>query len=193
MSAGGSRLAILPLGLLTTNGECAIPRKPAPSPAELIEMQCGRSKFSSFSPNSYDRTEPNAGWTTVGLGEYPVCIMYVPRSWFPSFELSDRMTFRWCICLATVGRCSLIWTPEAEVAIGLNGPPFLSDSGLRSQVSMWLGPPPIQSKIRLLFCLRSCRALASSAPAKCRAGKASAVVAMCPRKWRRDIPLGTIK
>src|SRR4051812_25647411 len=81
----------------------------------------------------------------------------------------------------------------AEVAIGLNSPPFFSLSGFRSQVSMWLGPPPIQSTIRLLLFLRSCCALASKAPASCIAGTAIAVVAMCPMKWRRDIPAGTIR
>ena len=55
------------------------------------------------------------------------------------------MMFRWCICLATLGRCSVIFTPGAEVSIGLNGPPFFSLSGFRSQMSRWLGPPPIQS------------------------------------------------
>ena len=168
-----------------------MPRKPAPWPGELIAMQWGRSKFSSFSPSSYEQTEAKLGCTTVGLGAYPVCIMYVPRSWFPSFESSDRMMLRCCICLATLGRCSLISTPPAEVAIGLNGPPFFSLSGLRSQVSMWLGPPDIQSRMQLLFVLRSRWALASIAPKNCMAGTARVVVAMWPRKWRRDIPWGT--
>ena len=40
--------------------------------------------------------------------------------------------------------------PGAEVSIGLNGPPFFSLSGLRSQMSMWLGPPAIQSTMQLV-------------------------------------------
>ena len=56
------------------------------------------------------------------------------------------------------------------MAIGLNGPPFFSLSGFRSQVSMWLGPPPIQSMMQLCCRLRSCWALASSAPRNCMAG-----------------------
>ena len=46
----------------------------------------------------------------------------------------------------------------------------------------------------LLLRLRSCWALASrGAEANWMAGTAMAVVAMCPMKWRRDIPLGTIR
>ncbi len=52
----------------------------------------------------------------------------------------------WFITLATFGRCSLISTPSAAVLIGLNSPaPLLS--GLRSQVSLWLGPPSIHSRM----------------------------------------------
>src|SRR3954452_9808174 len=103
------------------------------------------------------------------------------------------MTLRWCICLATLGRCSQLLTPLAEVWIGLNGPPFFSLSGLRFHVSMWLGPPPIHSRMQLLFFLRAAAALASSEPRNWRAGRAIEVVARWPRKWRRDIPAGTIR
>src|SRR5262245_60500425 len=93
------------------------------------------------------------------------------------------------ICLAMLGRCALIITPLAEVSIGLNGPPFRSLSGLRFQVSMWLGPPDIQSRMQLLGFLRTgAAALASRAPRSWTAGTAMALVARCPRKWRRDIP-----
>ena len=61
--------------------------------------------------------------------------------------------------------------PEAAVFIGLNSPP-VEAPGLRSQRSMWLGPPPIQSRMQLLPCLRSCWALASSEPKNCIAGTA---------------------
>src|SRR5687768_11293027 len=57
-----------------------------------------------------------------------------------------RTTTPWCICLASFGRCSLISTPGALVLIGLNSPaPLLS--GLRSNVSLWLGPPSIHSRM----------------------------------------------
>ena len=72
---GGWRLATGAFGFCTTNGACAIPRKPAPWPGLLIAMQCGRSKFSSRSPSSTEQTEPKLGCTTVGFGAYPVCIM----------------------------------------------------------------------------------------------------------------------
>src|SRR5262249_8986053 len=52
----------------------------------------------------------------------------------------------WFISAATFGKCSLISTPSAAVLIGLNSPaPLLS--GLRSQVSLWLGPPSIQRRV----------------------------------------------
>src|SRR3954468_22787786 len=64
-----------------------------------------------------------------------------------------RTTTPWCITFATFGRCSLIWRPGTLVGIGLNSPaPLLS--GLRSKVSLWLGPPSIQSRMQLL-CLRA--------------------------------------
>src|SRR4051794_29549113 len=76
--------------------------------------------------------------------------------------------------------------------MGLNGPLFRSLSGFRFHVSMWLGPPAIQSRMQLLGRVRAgAAALASRAPRRWTAGRAMALVARCPRKWRRDIPLGT--
>ena len=52
------------------------------------------------------------------------------------------------ICLADSGRCSLIWMPLTLVGIGLNSPRYSAGaSGLRSQVSRWLGPPPFQIRM----------------------------------------------
>ena len=45
--------------------------------------------------------------------------------------------------------CSQTVTPSALVEMGLNGPP-VGAPGLRSQMSMLLGPPPIQSMIAAL-------------------------------------------
>ncbi len=87
------------------------------------------------------------------------------------------MIDRWCICLATLGRCSVIFTPGAEVSIGLNGPPFFSLSGLRSQMSRWLGPPPIHSTMMLRLDLRRLWALASRDEKNWTAGMPSAVEA----------------
>jgi hypothetical protein len=53
-----------------------------------------------------------------------------------------RMTPRCLAIAASFGRCSLIRIPGTAVSISLNGPPFLWP-GLRSQVSVWLGPPDI--------------------------------------------------
>src|SRR5437762_2328710 len=48
--------------------------------------------------------------------------------------------------LATLGRCSPIFRPGAEVWISLYGPP-LAWPGLRSHRSMVLGPPFIHSRM----------------------------------------------
>src|SRR5688572_28122704 len=53
-----------------------------------------------------------------------------------------RMRAPSCIHLAILGRCSLIWMPGTLVAMGLNSPPSLVP-GLRSKVSLWVGPPSI--------------------------------------------------
>ena len=51
--------------------------------------------------------------------------------------------------LGDLGQVLADLDPGAEVSIGLNGPPFFSLSGFRSQMSRWLGPPPIQSTMQL--------------------------------------------
>src|SRR5262245_41099801 len=53
---------------------------------------------------------------------------------------------------AHLGRYSQMRTPGNLVGIDANGPRIsLGISGLTSQVSMWLGPPAIQSRITLLL------------------------------------------
>ena len=52
---------------------------------------------------------------------------------------------------ASFGKCSLIRTPVAMVSIGLNSPRnSVGASGLGSNVSMWLGPPPSVIRIALV-------------------------------------------
>ncbi len=53
------------------------------------------------------------------------------------------MSFIW---LASLGRCSLIMMPGTAVSMALNSPP-LAWPGLGSNVSVWLGPPVIQSRM----------------------------------------------
>src|SRR5262245_19340933 len=60
-----------------------------------------------------------------------------------------RMMAAWSMSLATPGRCSLISMPGALVLIALNSPaPLLW--GLRSSVSLWLGPPSIHRRMQFL-------------------------------------------
>src|ERR1017187_8853175 len=89
--------------------------------------------------------------------------------------------------LATLGRCSVIFTPGADVSIGLKGPPFFSLSGFKSQMSRWLGPPPIHSTMQLRLAFLSCWAEAWSDEKNWIAGTPSAVEARCPIQCRRVI------
>src|SRR6202795_3659502 len=73
---------------------------------------------------------------------------------------------RCSMCLAILGKCSLIWMPETAVSIALKGPP-LACPGFRSKVSIWLGPPFIHRRMheRLRSGLVAfCCATASSQP-----------------------------
>src|SRR5262249_20657825 len=54
---------------------------------------------------------------------------------------------RWLASLAILGKYSLIWMPGTSVSIGWNGPPW-GCPGLRSKVSIWLGPPLIHSRMQ---------------------------------------------
>src|SRR5712692_2830224 len=68
--------------------------------------------------------------------------------------------------LAILCRCSLILMPATEVWISLNGPP-LAWPGFKSKVSVWLGPPFIQSRMqerRRSGCLAVSAARLSSQP-----------------------------
>jgi hypothetical protein len=58
----------------------------------------------------------------------------------------ERMMVMRSMWRATRGRCSLIRMPGALVGISRKGPP-LAWPGLRSKVSVWLGPPLIHSRM----------------------------------------------
>src|SRR3954471_19469458 len=60
-----------------------------------------------------------------------------------------RTIAAWCMSLDMFVQCSLISTPGALVLIGLKSPaPLLL--GLRSSVSLWLGPPSIHRRMQCL-------------------------------------------
>src|SRR5437588_1419131 len=58
----------------------------------------------------------------------------------------DRMTAMRSANRAIFGRCSLILMPGTLVAVSLKDPP-LAWPGLRSNVSIWLGPPFIHNRM----------------------------------------------
>src|SRR5437762_11005396 len=60
-----------------------------------------------------------------------------------------RMMPRSLMAAASLVKCSLIRNPGTAVAISFEGPPFLWP-GLRSQVSVWLGPPDIHRTMHAL-------------------------------------------
>src|SRR5262249_16655072 len=63
---------------------------------------------------------------------------------------------------AIFGRCSLIIRPGAEVCRSWNGPP-VGVPGLRSKVSIWLGPPSIHKRMHERLRLGARAASAASA------------------------------
>ena len=104
--------------------------------------------------------------------------------------LIDRTIDMWCICLAISGRCSQMATPSALVEICLNCPP-VGAPGFKSQRSIVLGPPPIQSKIAALCRFFRSVALASRELVNAVAGAAIAAdPARWLMKWRRFMPDG---
>src|SRR5205085_7390306 len=86
--------------------------------------------------------------------------------------------------LATLGRCSPIFRPGAEVWISLYGPP-LSWPGLRSHRSMVDGPPFIHSRMtdRFGFVLSAAAAWARR-PIQPEA-ETTVLTAPTRRRWRR--------
>ena len=134
------------------NAAFFMPRKPGPTRLPPTDMNAGRSMLATASASMlfrYDRTDPMCGASISGFGTRPVLIRKVPRLWSPSVVVSERMIDRFLNWAATFGRCSVIWTPDAAVSIGLCSPP-LALPGFMSQRSMVVGPPPIHRMTRLL-------------------------------------------
>ncbi len=86
------------------------------------------------------RPRPGSGSRCAG-GRWPAC--------GPTPACSCRAGSAACfISLANFGKCSLMRMPGTDVSIGLNSPRTSAGaSGLGSNVSMWLGPPAIQSRM----------------------------------------------
>src|SRR5690348_15595118 len=96
-----------------------------------------------------------------------------------------RMMAACSICRANRGKCSLIWMPGTEVGIGLNSPASFVP-GFMSNVSFWLGPPAIHSKMHVL-----CLTPDSAGSAAIRSSQPDIEVRAAPaadnrRKSRRD-------
>ncbi len=152
---GGWRLAISEFGFCTMNGAWVIPRKPGPDARRVDRDEVGQVDLDLRRPARTSRPRRSWDGRSSGSGRTRCASCRCRGRGCPSLEFSERMMFRCCICLATLGRCSQISTPgPAEVAIGWKSPPFFELSGCRLQVSSWLGPPPIQSRMQLLLVLR---------------------------------------
>src|SRR5437868_12576601 len=88
-------------------------------------------------------TEPRHGYWTAGVGLLPVVMKTVAGPCDGMVWASERTMVALSITAAIFGRCSLISTPLALVAMGLNSPLMPSGAlGLRSHMSMVAGPPP---------------------------------------------------
>ncbi len=90
---------------------------------------------------------------------------------------------------ASRGRCSLIRIPGTAVSIALNSPP-LAWPGLGSKVSIWLGPPVIQSRMHDLRRDGCPAASAASDSIQPEVEKPTTPAAASFRAWRRDSPPG---
>src|ERR1700676_4888661 len=78
---------------------------------------------------------------------------YLARPWAPSVVDMPRTITASFVSLANCGRFSLISMPGTAVGIGLYSPPS-AVPGLRSKVSLWLGPPSIHRRMHdLCFAL----------------------------------------
>src|SRR5260221_2652737 len=75
----------------------------------------------------------------------------------------ERMMASLSARLASWGKCSEKGMRATLVAISLNGPP-LAWPGLRSQVSIWLGPPFIHSRMQARLRAGSLAVSAASQP-----------------------------
>ena len=82
---------------------------------------------------------------------------------------------------ACFGRCSQKKTPGSRVGMTPNGPRFWSGrSGLGSQVSIWLGPPAIQSRMTALFPATGRPASDARARRRSRSGRLSPAIPARP-------------
>src|SRR3954452_2291748 len=111
----------------------------------------------------------------------------VARGCWPSLPVIERMRQRSSVDLAILGRFSLIWTPAIVVGMVLVSPP-LAWPGLGSNVSNWLGPPPIHSRMQALPDLRNAGALAMRWSCQVKAPAAAAAAGMNFKKSRRRKP-----
>src|SRR5258708_1806535 len=100
------------------------------------------------SPSSFASTAPIDGYSIVPSLSRPVFIRYVLPVWSPLRWVIERIRVRWLVTFASRGRTLLIFTPLTLVSMAPNRPP-LGSSGLGSNVSIWLGPPPIHTRMML--------------------------------------------
>src|SRR5947207_7492271 len=98
-----------------------------------------------------------------------------------------RMMAACSICFANFGKCSLIWMPETEVGIGLNSRASLVP-GLRSKVSLWVGPPSIHSRMHDLCLAPVCAACEASTFIQPDSAGARTPAEDSLKKSRRDRP-----
>src|SRR4051812_7165218 len=89
------------------------------------------------------RIEPMYGESS-GAPAWPLSRWCMASKWLLMLPtcVIDRIRDQWFVILARRGWSSLMRMPGTAVAIGLYGPRISAGaSGLRSQVSRWLGPP----------------------------------------------------
>ena len=108
----------------------------------------------------------------------------------------DRIRATSFITRATRGKWWATWIPGTAVSMALVSPP-VSVPGLGSQVSSWLGPPPIQSRMQAICRFRSSSAWTAIRSVKLRPASPAAPRPIPRRNDRRPTtpwpPIATLR
>ena len=117
-------------------------RKPFPSAAPSREIKSGIVMLLGSTLVSVCMcaiTDPIVGYSSAGVGLYPVIRYWTAKLCTPNGDVTLRMRASLSISFAVRGRCSLIRTPVNLVATESNGPRISEGaSGFGSNVSRWL-------------------------------------------------------
>ena len=76
---------------LSKNGSKSTPSSPAFAVFLVLPIRTNDGRFASASPKCCATCEPIAGYLTLAVGKYPVCVTYDARGWLPSGPFIERI------------------------------------------------------------------------------------------------------